>query len=98
MVPLSPMDTETESIGGETGLEEAADQSRTWQPNTAPKIKPIDRKQSRWIRLDVENLVGPEDKVRAIWAVTGRMDLSELRQRIRSRQGEVGQAAEDRSY
>jgi transposase len=33
--------------------------------------------------------------VRAIWELTGRMDLSELRQRIRSRQGEAGQAAED---
>jgi transposase len=72
-----------------------AEPAEKWQPNLAPKIKPIDRKQSVFVPLDVENLVGPDHKVRAIWALTGRMDLNPLRERIKSRQGEAGQAAED---
>lgn len=76
-------------------LEEINGQAVAGQANLLPKIKPIDRKQSVLIPLDVEKLVGPDHKVRAIWELTGRMDLRELRERIRSRQGEAGQAAED---
>jgi transposase len=65
------------------------------EPNLTPKIKPIDRRQSVFVPLDVENLVGAEHKARAIWTLTGKMDLSELRNRIKSRQGQPGQAAED---
>ncbi len=61
----------------------------------APKIKPIDRNQSAFVALDVENLVGADDKARAIWELTGEMDLSGLRQKIVSREGAAGQAAED---
>jgi transposase len=89
------MEAVSEPIGTAAVLEEGVREVKTWQPNATPKIKPIDRKQSVWIPLDVENLVRPDHKVRAIWELTGRMDLSELRQRIRSRQGEAGQAAED---
>jgi transposase len=63
--------------------------------NSAPKIKLIDRKQSAFVALDVENLVGADDKVRAIWELTGKMDLSSLREKIVSREGAAGQAAED---
>lgn len=60
-----------------------------------PKIKPIDRNQSAFVALDVENLVGADDKARAIWELTGEMDLSALYQKIVSREGAAGQAAED---
>lgn len=60
-----------------------------------PKIKGIDRKQAVFVPLDVENLVGAEHKVRAIWELSGRMDLQRLRERIRSQEGAAGQAAED---
>jgi transposase len=64
-------------------------------PNLSPKIKAIERDQSAFIPMDVEKLVGPEHKIRAIWDLTGRMDLTPLRQTIVSRTGEAGQAAED---
>jgi transposase len=64
-------------------------------PNLSPKIKAIDRKQSAWVPVDVETLVGRNHKIRAIWELTERFDLSELRQRIKSKEGEAGQAAED---
>ena len=55
--------------------------------DAAPKIKPIDRSQSAFVALDVENLVGADDKARAIWELTGKMDLSALREKIVSREG-----------
>jgi transposase len=71
--------------------EEAAEHS----PGGVAKIKRIDRNQSAFVALDVENLVGSEDKVRAIWELTGRMDLSALVARIVSKEGSAGQAHED---
>lgn len=64
-------------------------------PDARPKIKPIDRDQSAFVSLWVESLVSADDKVRAIWDLTGRMDLSRLYGRIVSREGAAGQAAED---
>jgi transposase len=73
----------------------ANEQALERRPNLSPKIKPIQRDQAVWLALDVENLVGAEHKIRAIWDLTGRMDLRELREKIVSSQGEAGQAAED---
>src|ERR1700682_676211 len=69
----------------------ANEQALERRPNLSPKIKPIQRDQAVWLALDVENLVGPEHKIRAIWDLTGRMDLRELREKIVSRQGEAGE-------
>lgn len=74
-------------------MEEQASEERAG--NLSPKIKPINRKQSVFVPLDVENLVGADHKVRAIWTLSGLFDLSELLERIKSRQGETGQGAED---
>ena len=60
-----------------------------------PKIKIIDRDQSAFVSLWVENLVGADDKVRSVWDLTGRMELSGLREKIVSREGAAGRAAED---
>jgi transposase len=79
---------EAESCPGST-------ESPTEPPLSAPKIKPIDRDQSAFVSLWVENLVGADDKARSIWDLTGRMDLSRLREKIVSREGAAGQAAED---
>src|SRR6201993_3855672 len=62
---------------------------------SAPKIKGIDRAQSALVALDVENLVGAADKVRAIWDLTCRMDFSDLLKGIVSKEGSAGQAHED---
>ena len=61
----------------------------------APKIKRIDRDQSAFVALEVDHLVGADDKVRAIWELTGKMDFSELRKQIVSKEGSAGQAHED---
>lgn len=79
--------------GGAAGQQEQG--KKQPGPRTPPKIKRIDRGQSALVSLWVENLVGADDKVRAIWDLTGKMDLSRLYEKIVSRQGEAGQAAED---
>src|ERR1039458_6966946 len=89
------MEIEDVPIDGEELLKAGSRDENQRAPNLSPKIKPIDRRQSVWTALDVENLVPPGHKVRAIWDLAGRMDLSALRQQIRSREGAAGQAAED---
>jgi hypothetical protein len=42
-------------------------ESRTEAQLSTPKVKPIDRDQSAFVSLWVENLVGAEDKVRSVW-------------------------------
>ena len=63
--------------------------------NEAPKLKPVDRSQAMWIPVDVEELVGPDHKVRAIWDLTGQLDLSGFLEPIVSRQEEAGAPAWD---
>ena len=90
---------ESQGVFGEWGATEAAlpesELAAKREPNLTPKIKPIHRDQAVFIPLDVENLVGPDHKIRAIWELTGRMDLSRLRESIVWKQGEAGQAAWD---
>lgn len=78
-------------------LERGAEREKAAERNAAAvaKIKRIDRNQSAFVALDVENLVGADDKVRAIWELTGKMDLSGLLEQIVSREGSAGQAHED---
>jgi transposase len=59
------------------------------------KLKPIDRSQGLLRPVMVEELVGPDHKVRAIWDLTGQLDLSGFFEGIRSRQGEAGSPAWD---
>lgn len=59
----------------------------------APKLKPIDRDQGVLRAVIVDELVGPEHKVRAIWELTGQLDLSGLLNGIRSCEGKAGSPA-----
>jgi transposase len=60
-----------------------------------PKVKPIDRDQGLLRSVIVDELVAPDHKVRAIWDLTGQLDLSGIQAKIRSREGQVGRAAWD---
>lgn len=59
----------------------------------APKLKPIDRSQGLLRPVIVDELVGPEHKVRAIWDLTGALDLSGFSEKIKSREGAAGSPA-----
>lgn len=67
------------------------------QPQEAAKLKlkPIDRSQGFLRPVIVEELVGADHKVRAIWDLTGQMDLSAFQENIRSREGRAGCSAWD---
>lgn len=62
---------------------------------SSPKLKPINRDQACLRTVIVEELVGPDHRVRAIWDLTGQLDLSGFYSSLKSRKGEAGRAAWD---
>ena len=65
------------------------------EPEAPPKLKVIDRNQFKMLTLDVNTLVAADHKVRAIWEITGNLDLSRFQEGIRSRQGQAGREHND---
>jgi transposase len=59
----------------------------------APKLKPIDRSQSLLRPVVVEELVGPEHKVRAIWDLTGLLPMEGFLKPVKTREGQAGAPA-----
>ena len=54
-----------------------------------------DRRQLRWDMVDLEGLLPTEHRARIVWSFVESLDLSELYERIRSREGEAGRPAAD---
>jgi transposase len=67
----------------------------TASPEPGPKLKPIDREQGLLRPVIVEELVGPDHRARAIWDLTGELDLQAFYGGIRSREGQAGSSAWD---
>lgn len=63
--------------------------------NLKPKLKPIDRSQSMLRPVIVDELVGPDHLVRAIWDLTGGLELGAFTKKIESKEGRAGRAAWD---
>jgi len=59
------------------------------------KVKPIDRSQSLLVPLNVEELIGPDHAARAIWELTGRLDLQDFYEPIVSAEGRAGRRGWD---
>jgi hypothetical protein len=47
----------------------------TESSDRGPKLKPIDREQGLLRPVIVDELVGPDHRARAIWDLTGELDL-----------------------
>lgn len=62
-------------------------------PEAKPKLKPVDRSQGVLRPVIVDELVGADHKVRAIWDLTEQFDLSGFHEKIRSKEGQAGRAA-----
>ena len=58
-----------------------------------PRLKPIDRSQGILRPIIVEELVAPDHKVRAIWDLTGLLDLGPVVAQIQSVEGRAGSPA-----
>jgi transposase len=67
----------------------------TESSDRGPKLKPIDREQGLLRPVIVEELVGPDHRARAIWDLTGELDLQGFYGGIRSREGQAGNSAWD---
>ena len=55
-----------------------------------PKYISVDRQQLRWVALDLETSIPSTHPARAIWALTGRLDLHQFEQDIHSLEGQGG--------
>src|SRR5258707_13988346 len=62
----------------------------TESPDRGPKLKPIDREQGLLRPVIVDELVAEDHKVRAIWDLTGELELSRYYSEIRSKEGKAG--------
>lgn len=64
-------------------------------PEGAFKFRRVDRRQTVLRMMDVEALIGTEHKARAIWDLTGRLDLSRFATSVKTREGRAGREAWD---
>ena len=56
------------------------------------KLKTIQRDQTMLVQIWLEELIGADHKARAIWELTGRLDLSRFEEPLKTRVGAVGRA------
>jgi len=59
------------------------------------RIIRADRSQPRWDIIDLEGLLPSDHRVRIVWRFVESLDLSELYDAIKSREGDVGRPAAD---
>ena len=69
---------------------EAPDRPDKAPPRSKPRYIRIDREQMFMAAVDVEALIPPDHRVRAIWELAGRLDFSEWESGIESREGSAG--------
>jgi transposase len=61
----------------------------------APKLRTVNREQNMLANIVVDELIPLDHKARAIWDLTGRLDLSRFAEAIKSREAGAGRAAWD---
>lgn len=59
------------------------------------KLRSVNRQQTTLVMLDVEELIALDHKARAIWELTGRMDLHRFAEPLQTTQGLAGRPAWD---
>jgi transposase len=58
----------------------------------APRLRRPEREQLGWHAAAIDDLVAPDHPVRAVWAFVNALDLKELHDRVKAREGAPGQA------
>ena len=83
-------------MGGERVARPAAGaaESVAGRPSPRPRFQPINRQQMVWRAVDVEQLVEPDHLARAIWEMTGRLDLTPYTVEVRAVEGAGGAFAD----
>src|SRR5208283_5470810 len=64
-------------------------------PQAPPRFQAVNRQQMMWRAVEVERLVEPEHLVRAIWEMTGRLDLTPYTAAVRAVEGGAGRTPYD---
>ena len=64
-------------------------------PKSRPRFQAVNCQQMVWRSVDVERLVEPDRRVRAIGELTGRLDLSDFAADIRAVEGGAGRTPYD---
>ncbi len=59
-------------------------------PQPAARFQPINRQQMVWRAVDVGRLLEPDHLARAIWEMTGRLDLTSYIEEVRAVEGRAG--------
>ena len=62
---------------------------------SAARVMRPDRRQLRWDMVDLERLLPADHRARIVWSFVESLDLSELYERVKSRDGEAGRTAAD---
>lgn len=65
------------------------------RPASNPRVKAVDRSQTMFQVIDVEQLIEPDHPARAIWDFVGRLDLSRFYKTIQAVEGGPGREAWD---
>ena len=60
-----------------------------------PRVKPVDRSQMVWRSVDVEHLIEENHPARAIWALSGELDLKDFYAPIEAVEGVAGRTPWD---
>lgn len=77
-------------------MPEASPETANAKESAAPlKLKVLNRSQLQMMALDVDLLIGPDHKARAIWDLSGTMDLTSFCHNIRSQVGQPGRQHND---
>lgn len=87
-----------EELSGEPAPMEAPESVEPETPKVALedlKLRLIDRQQVRLATIDVEELIPATHKARAIWELTGMLDLKGFYEGLRTAEGSKGRAAWD---
>ena len=75
---------------GELPPRPAETQGSESRPKPPARFQPINRQQMVFRAVDVEQLLEPEHLARAIWEMTGRLDLTAYAAEVRAVEGEAG--------
>jgi transposase len=79
---------------GELPARPAARESASAPPGRA-RLQPVDRQQMILRPVEVDKLVEPQHLVRALWEMTGRLDLTAYTVKVRAVEGVAGRRAYD---
>ena len=83
------------AMWAESALPTRASEPGESAPKATPRLQPVNRQQMRWRAVDVERLVEPDHLARAIWEMTGRLDLTPYTVAVRAVEGKAGRTPYD---